>query len=263
LRRDLARLRMPLVVLLLVSLAAPIASAWGPTGHRAVGRIAERHLTPATAQAVAALLAPEKLAYVGTWADEIRAEPEWAKADPWHWVTIPDGQTYEATPKNPGGDVLEAISRFEKVLADGTAARQERTQALKWLAHLVGDLHQPLHVGRGDDHGGNDLVVLWFGEPTNLHAVWDAKIIEKTELSFSELAGLLDQPTPEQVGEWQAGGPRDWAVESQQLRGRCYELGDRRLSFRYVHDHWPTVQQRLLQAGIRLAGELNRLLGGR
>jgi hypothetical protein len=240
---------------------APGANAWGPTGHRAVGRVAERHLTPQAAAVVAELLAPEQLAYVATWADEMRSEPDWARADAWHWVTIQDGQTYDSAPKNPGGDVLEAITRFEKVLADRTAPKRERMQALKWLSHLVGDVHQPLHVGRGDDHGGNDVVVLWFNEPTNLHAVWDSKIIDGNQLAFSELADLLDHSTPEQVREWQASGPRDWARESQELRAACYEMGDRKLSFRYVHDHWPTVQRRLLQAGVRLAGKLNRILG--
>lgn len=238
------------------------ALAWGPTGHRAVGRIAERHLNAQAARAVRDLLAPEQLAYVTTWSDEIRSEPEWAKGDPWHWVTVPDGQTYETAEKNAGGDVLEAIARFERVLADRAAPRLERVQALKWLSHLVGDLHQPLHVGRGDDRGGNDVLVLWFGEPSNLHSVWDGGLIESTELSFSELADLVGHATPDEVRDWQQSRPGDWARESQQLRGRCYELGDRRLSYRYGHDHWPTVQRRIVQAGVRLAGELNRILGG-
>jgi hypothetical protein len=240
---------------------APPAAAWGPTGHRAVGRVAERHLTPEAARAVRDLLGSEQLAYVTTWADEIRSEPRGVKAEPWHWVTIPDGQTYDATPKNPEGDVLEAIARMERTLGDRTAPRLERTEALKWLSHLIGDLHQPLHVGRGDDRGGNDLVVLWFGEPTNLHAVWDSKVIENSQLSFSELADLVDHPTAEEVRSWQASRPGDWARESQELRPACYAIGDRRLSYRYIYDTWPIMQRRLLQAGVRLAGELNRLLG--
>jgi len=239
--------------------SAPTAMAWGPTGHRAVGRVAERHLTPQAARAIAELLGAEQLAYVTTWPDDIRSDPDWAKADSWHWVTVPDGQTYDATAKNPGGDILEAIPRFEKILADRKASRLERVQALKWLSHLVGDLHQPLHVGRGDDRGGNEVLVLWFGEPSNLHAVWDSKIIESSLLSFSELAELVDRAAPEEVREWQRSGPADWARESKELREACYVLGDRKLGYRYSYDHWPTVQRRVLQAGVRLAGELNRL----
>lgn len=237
------------------------ALAWGATGHRAIGRLAEHHLTPEAARVVRDLLGAEQLAYVTTWADEIRSEPRGAKAEAWHWVTIPDGLTYESAPKNPAGDVLEAVARFEKVLADRTAPRPERAEALKWVSHLIGDLHQPLHVGREDDHGGNDVLVLWFGEPTNLHAVWDTKIIEHSQLSFSELADLVDHPTPEEVRSWQASQPGEWARESQELRSACYATGDRRLSYGYVYIHWPIIQRRLLEAGVRLAGELNRLLG--
>jgi hypothetical protein len=245
---------------LLALACAPEAAAWGPTGHRAVGRVAERHLSPAAARAVQDLLAPEQLAYVTTWADEIRSEPEWSKADPWHWMTVPDGQTIDTATRSPAGDVLEAIARFEKVLGDRTAPRLERARALKWLSHLIGDLHQPMHVGRGDDRGGNDTVVLWFGEPSNLHSVWDGKLIENSELSFSELAELVDHPTPEELREWRATRPPDWARESQELRAAAYAVGDRRLSWKYVHDQWPVVQRRILQAGVRLAATLERLL---
>src|SRR5260221_2870688 len=165
--------RTPVACSLLAVLATP-ALAWGPLGHRAVGRIAERHLAPETARQVAALLGPERLAYVGTWSDDIRSDPAWAKAESWHWVTIQPGQTYAESKKNPAGDVIEAIARFERILADNAAPRTERQQALKWLVHLVADVHHPLHVGRGDDRGGNEVVVLWFGEPSNLHSVWDS-----------------------------------------------------------------------------------------
>jgi len=86
-----------------LAVAAPSAYAWGPIGHHAIGRVAEKHLRPEVARAVAELLAPEELAYVGTWADEIRSEPAWTRAEAWHWVTIPDGQTYDAAAKNPAG----------------------------------------------------------------------------------------------------------------------------------------------------------------
>lgn len=112
-------------------LVASPALAWGPTGHRAVGRIAERHLSTETAREVAALLGTERLAHVTTWADEIRSDPAWDKADTWHYVTLPVGITYADSEKSPTGDVLEAIARFQHVLADRAAPRLERQQALR------------------------------------------------------------------------------------------------------------------------------------
>jgi hypothetical protein len=250
-----------LLVASLSTLFASPALAWGPTGHRAVGRIAERHLTAEATREVQALLAPERLAFVGTWADEIRSDPAWSKAESWHWVTIPVGTTYADSRKNPAGDVLEAIARFERVLADRTAPRLERQQALKWLVHLVGDIHQPMHVGTRDDRGGNDVLVLWFGDPSNLHSVWDSGLIDRSELSSSELAEKVDVAGAEQVRAWQATTPLEWADESRGLGERAYGLGDRRLSWRYVFEHWTEVELRIQQAGVRLAGLLGRALG--
>ena len=157
--------------------------------------------------------------------------------------------------------MIEAIARFERILADPAAPKVERQQALKWLVHLVGDIHQPLHVGRGDDRGGNEVVVLWFGEPSNLHSVWDSGLIGRAELSSTELAEKVDIATAEEVKAWQASTPLDWAGESSASLDKLYLIGDRKLSFRYVFDQWPTVEKRIAQAGVRLAGLLDRLLG--
>jgi nuclease S1 len=218
-------------------------------------------MAPETARQVAALLGPERVTYVGTWADDIRSDPAWAKAESWHWVTIQPGQTYAESKKNPAGDVVEAVARFERILADPAAPRTERQQALKWLVHLVGDIHQPLHVGRGDDRGGNEVVVLWFGEPSNLHSVWDSGLIGRSELSSTELAEKCDTASADEVKAWQASSPLDWAGESSAALDKVYTLGDRKLSFRYVFDQWPTVEKRVAQAGVRLAGLLDRILG--
>ncbi len=245
----------------LLALVAAPALAFGPIGHRAVGRIAERHMSAETARQVAALLGPDRLTWVGNWADDIRSDPAWSKAESWHWVTIQPGQTYAESKKNPAGDVLEAIARFERILADPAAPRLERQQALKWLVHLVGDIHQPLHVGRGDDRGGNEVVVLWFGEPSNLHSVWDSGLIGRSELSSTELAEKVDLATPEELKAWRASSPLEWAGESSALLDKVYVLGDRRLSYRYLFEQWPTVEKRIAQAGVRLAGLLDRVLG--
>lgn len=253
-------------------------SAWGPTGHRVVGRIAERHLTPEAQRGVAAILGPDSLARVSTWADDIRSDPDWTKppkndtelfsdpnwttppkdARPWHFINIDDNETLETTARDKKkGDVVEAIQRFEKVLRDPQADRQSKAAALKFLVHFIGDVHQPLHVGRRADQGGNEIIVLWFKGPSNLHSVWDSDMIDSTKLSFSEIAELIDHPTPEEVTAWQSAPLADWVRESFDARQQVYDIGKRDLSFDYAFRNMPLVEKRLVQAGVRLAGLLN------
>lgn len=249
---------LPAVLTLLVLFGLPRTSAaWGPNGHRVVARIAESHVAPSTARAIEALIGPESLVRVATWADEIRSDPTWDRAAPWHYINIPEGETLDEVDRAPDGDVLSAIERFAGVLRDPEAADADRATALKFLVHFVGDVHQPLHAGYGADRGGNEVLVLWFGDPTDLHAVWDSELVEHQKLSFSEMAELLDHPTPEQVAEWQAASPREWIAESRALLDRVYDLGDRHLGWDYAAAATPIVERRLLQAGVRLAGVLD------
>ena len=248
----------PAAVAALLLLAPAPALAWGATGHRVVGRVAERHLTDEAAREVAAILGPESLAQAATWADDIRSDPLWRQAPPWHYISIDDAETLESTARAPEGDVVEAIERFTAVLADRGAPRERRAEALRFVVHFVGDVHQPLHVGRRADRGGNDVRLTWHGEPANLHSVWDSLMIDSDGLSFSELAEFIDHPTLLELEAWQAAPLAEWVRESKALRGRVYDIGDGRLGYQYSYRYLPLVKQRLLQAGVRLAGLLNR-----
>lgn len=268
--------RITALAALLLALSGS-ASAWGPTGHRVVGRIAEHHLTPQARQGIADLLGPDSLARVSTWPDDIRsdanwtkgpsgaelfADPNWAKppkdARPWHFLSIDDNETLETTARDTkAGDILEALQRLEKILRDPQADKQSKADALKFIVHFVGDIHQPLHVGRRGDRGGNDIIVLWFSEPSNLHSVWDSGMIDSTKLSFSELAEFVDHPTPAEVTAWQSGSTADWIRESFDARQQVYDIGKRDLGFDYSFRNMSLVEKRLVQAGVRLAGLLN------
>jgi len=251
------RLALCLSLPLAIALPRP-AFPWGAIGHRVVGRVAEHHLSSAAQRGVAAILGDESLAQAATWPDEIRSDPAWDKAKPWHFVDLDDGETYATTAKSPDGDVVEAIGRFTRVLRDPQAPAAEKVVALRFLVHFVGDVHQPLHAGRRADHGGNTIKVSWFNEGTNLHSVWDDKIIEAEKLSFSELADFIDHPPPDEVRAWQSGSAVDWAQESMDVRARVYAFpADGKLSFLYAYQNAPLVKPRLLQAGVRLPGLLN------
>jgi hypothetical protein len=251
--------RQLLTLACLLFAAARPAAGWGATGHRVVGRIAESHLTPAAAQAVRDLLGHESLAQAATWPDEVRSDPAWGHADPWHYISIDDGLAYEAAPKNPQGDVIVALTRCEGILRSPAASVEQRVVALRYLVHLLGDLHQPLHVGRTADRGGNSIEVTWHREPSNLHAVWDSAMIDSEKLSFSEWAAFLDHPAPEEVAAWQSGDYLDWLGESAAHRPQVYDIGDGKLGYGYAYRNLPLVRARLLQAGVRLAGRLNAI----
>jgi hypothetical protein len=250
----------PRTVLAFVLMLPLTCVAWGPTGHRAVGHVAEQHLTKKARNAVAHILGPESLAMSSTWMDDIRSDRAYDHTHDWHWVTVPDSSTYAQSAKNPEGDVVEAIERMKATLRSDTATMEHKRSALRMLVHLVGDIHQPLHVGRGDDKGGNDFQVRWFKNGSNLHRVWDSGMIDERKLSYTELAHSIDHATRNQVSAWQRHTTVEWTAEAVLLRPKLYpaEKGAD-IGYEYMYANWPTVEQQLLKAGIRLAGVLNDL----
>lgn len=252
---------MRLLFLISVMLLHIPSFAWGPTGHRVTGHIAEKYLTKKAKKAVRQILGGQSLAMVSTWMDEVRSDSTYDYMADWHWVTIPDGQTYEQAEKNPKGDVIMTLERIITELKSKKLTPREEAERIKILVHLVGDIHQPLHVGRGDDRGGNDIRVMWFRTDSNLHRVWDSDMIDDTRLSYTELAESLLLPSDSLRKAWQRATVRDWAYESMSYRKQVYDTGNNRLGYTYSYKYFHIVRERLLQAGVRLAGILNEIYG--
>lgn len=252
---------MKKLVLSLILLISIPALAWGPTGHRTIGHIAEQYLTKKAKKALKRVLGNETLAIVTNWMDEVRSDDNYDYAEDWHWVTIPDGETYESSEKNPDGDVIDAIERLTNELKKGGLDRKTESEHVKMIAHLVGDIHMPLHVGNGTDLGGNKKRVKWMWRNSNLHIVWDSGMIDYKKFSYTELAASINFTTKEQVIVWQKATVRDWAKESMALRDQCYEdiPEDGSIGYEYAFKNWPTVEKRILQAGVRLAGVYNQI----
>ena len=234
---------------------------WGSTGHRVVGMVASKHLNAKAKKNLIKLLGQNSLAEVSNWMDEIRSDSTWNYTSDWHWVTIETGKTYEESPKNPKGDVIATLEKIISELKKHTLDQKTEVEYIKMLVHLVGDIHQPLHVGCCDDQGGNKVKVKWFGRETNLHSVWDSGMIDDTKLSYSELAGFLDEPDAATLAAWQKKPLLDWAYESMSFRKQVYNIGDGNLSYKYSYKNLSLVYERLNQAGIRLAGVLNEIYG--
>ncbi len=269
-----------------LSLAAQQALAWGSTGHRVVGLVAERHMDPAALKKAHAILDNHDLAFVSTWPDEIRSDPKnFAHTFNWHFTTWQDDDDgfHAGLESKSTGFLLSQIEKQIAVLKNPTASQSEKAFALKFTIHLIGDVHQPLHVGTSGDRGGNACRVTWHGKPSNLHTVWDSDMIEKTNLSFTELADFASQNrTQKQIRQWQSGTAKQWSEESKILRRRIYPAEvvapsapvtyltycqDKvepeampKLGYEYSFEFDPVVRERLYQAGVRLAKVLNDTL---
>jgi hypothetical protein len=247
-------------IIAVLCLTASVCSfGWGPTGHRATGLVAEKHLTKKAKKALARILQGQSLAMASTWMDDIRSDSTFDYMADWHWVTIQNGETYDKSVKNPNGDIIQTLERVIQELKSGKLNAAEEAQRIKILIHLVGDLHQPLHVGGGSDRGGNDVRVTWFRTESNLHRVWDSDMIDDTRLSFTELAESLQMPDAAAVQKMQSTNIRDWANESMGYRSQVYAYGDGRLGYEYSYKNFPLVRTRILESGVRLAGLLNEI----
>ena len=268
-----------LVCLIAMNLPTQVL-AWGQEGHSIVAEIAQRRLNVVSLAKIQALLAVEApsidhpaiaLSSIASWADDYRASHSDAAA--WHFVNIPDDRsTYdpEADCKN-GACAVDAIGRFKAVLADCSKPAADRLQALKFLVHFVGDIHQPLHAtdrwdaytGK-DDQGGNLVPVTFFGQATNLHAVWDTGLIMRTVYDWGAYVVRLETnwfPGRGLTG-LSGGSPADWAADAHRLAHEiAYDIPDDGvIGVKYFARAQPVVDRQLALAGLRLARELEAAL---
>jgi S1/P1 Nuclease len=279
-----------LLLTVLTLLAAPTAWGWGPQGHRTVGAIADRLLTPATRAAVAQLLARDldkfgnlsgrnTLESVSVWADEIRDTT--ASRPRWHYDDLPVCGAVTGSLHCRDSECNTAqLHRLTGVLADARVPARERDEALKWVVHLLADIHQPLHAADNSDHGGNDVRVALSGVRTrgrlSLHGAWDGELVQLALHARSrqrpprEVATLAAEARA-LTGRLGQGTPERWALESnKQARGVAYAFpgfacnqvpaGIVILDDAYQARAVAVVRERLLLAGARLAALLNQTL---
>lgn len=258
-----------LLASLMLLLAGPVA-AWGPQGHRLVAALAWAELTPQARAEIMVLLAGEPdptLPGIANWADQLREEdPDLGKrSGSWHYVNLAeDGCHYDAGRDCPGGNcVVGAIDAQLAVLADPGQPLAARRQALKFVVHFVGDVHQPLHAGFGHDKGGNTVQITMpngtrDGEGSNLHRLWDSGLLNTADLDDAAYLRHL-QSLPLAVGL--DTGPADWAEASCAIAVQPGLYPARaKIDDAYVQRWRPAAEAQLRRGGSRLAALLNRTL---
>jgi hypothetical protein len=255
--------RFQLWLVLFVLLVANVhdSVAWGPQGHRVVGFISEIHLQPKVKKVILEKFNINSLADVATWADEIRKKRKEEK--PWHYTNIAEGQwTYVAARDCPRGScVTEQIQKFSDILGDPSVPLRQRKDALKYLVHFVGDVHQPLHLGNKKDRGGGTLRFPYKGKVVSLHYLWDGGLIDWQGSLLKYAARLNARVLEGEISSWNLLTVSDWANESRSMALKsAYNVEKKSLSKAYIERSREIIDLRLTQAGVRLAHLLNTIL---
>lgn len=241
--------------------------AWSEFGHQLVGELAERQLSETARVQIAELLRDEPdttLASIAAWPDTVRDLPQYKATSPLHYVNIHDAACrYDAARDCADGRcIVAAIPLYAAQLADPSLPPEQRAEALKFLVHFVGDVHQPLHAGNRADKGGNEFQINLGGEGTNLHSVWDYHILRSAKLDLATYADRLDARRREAPG-LANGDAAAWAMEScSMLASRAiYPDKPGKLDPSYLVRTRPDVESRVIQASERLATLLEQALG--
>ena len=254
-------------ILIILLLSVPSKTwAWGQQGHRIVGEIAYKHLSAKAKAAIQNILGVEPMALASTWADFVRSDTGYKYLDSWHYIDFDKDLTYQEMKtflkSDTAHDAYTAIIFLKNQLQKKNLSREKKIMYLKLLIHIVGDVHQPLHVSKSGDMGGNDIKVSWFGQPTNLHSVWDSKIIDNEQLSYTEYSNALDHPTFQLIKKLQVQPVSQWLYDSYTISNQLHKEitePNAKLSYVYVYQHLHIVNDQLLKGGIHLAGLLNEI----
>mgnify|MGYP003588962766 FL=1 len=255
-------------VLLLALLSFNFGYSWGTTGHRVIADIAENHLSAKAKRNLKKMIGDQKLAYWANWPDQIKADTTgvWKPTERWHYVNVnpqPNIKQFSDSLKaQQGPNIYTQIKILSEQIKDKKTPAQDREIALRFLIHLVGDAAQPLHVGRYEDLGGNKIKINYFGLPTNLHALWDSKIVDFEKYSYTKYTRVLDVKSKQEVKTIQLGTLEDWLYDSQKAANRIYanSVAESNYSYDYNYKFQPLIERQLLYGGLRLAKILNEIL---
>lgn len=258
--------KIKLAILVSICVSVSLNSmAWGVLGHRIVGQVADSYLTKKAKKEIARILGNESVAMTSNWPDFIKSDPSYRYLSSWHYINLKAGLT-ETEVKNElaadtATDVYTKINWLAAQLKNKSLETDKKRMYLRLLIHMAGDIHQPFHVGRPDDQGGNKISVTWFGDPSNLHQVWDSKLVDFQQLSYTEYTKSINHTTKKQRKEWMAEPVNEWIWQSYQQAAIIYngtKLNDK-LGFEYNFNYIALVNQQLLKGGVHLAGLLNQV----
>ena len=235
-------------------------SAYDVVGHRIISDIAYKNLTSKARKQVDGILGTRGIIYTSSWADDIKSDNKYAYSYRWHYQNLAADLTENRikymieNPLSEGEYLFYGISHtVERLKKDKTDA-----EALKFLVHFVGDLHQPMHMGRPEDRGGNGVSIKWFGEKTNIHAVWDGKLIDSRKMSSSEYAIYLEDKFEQKKDEIQGYSVLQSVMRAYEIANEIYAYDmSNTNSYHYLYRFMEQQDEMLFRGGMQLANILN------
>lgn len=257
-------MKRSLIAVILFLLPAVCTFAWDALGHRVVAEVAYQNLNGKARKQVDIALGKRGMVYYSSWADEIKSDTIYPTSYDWHFQNLPSGMTtaqldsiYYNRPTNQGM-LFYALDSLTNRLKSGL---RDNPDDIKFIVHLMGDMFQPMHMGRPEDRGGNGCKMNWFSQKTNLHSVWDGKVAGAYVMSYSELAAYLKDYYGPQKRDIQRTSLIDCLHETYAIQNAVYEyqnLGDTN-SYHYTYRFRQTAAYQLYAAGIKLAQLLNEI----
>ena len=258
-----------LFIAILTGFYAIPAFGWGQEGHRIVAKIAYDNLSRKARKQVDKVMGDRGMIYYANWPDEIKSDNIYPQSisDGWHFQDFPSGMSdslvADALTHYPteGGNLFRVLDSLEIEIAGERVMRINNEHIMRFLVHLSADRYCPMHMAHMDDRGGNAVKMKWFGKETNLHTVWDTKLIESQGYSYTEYAQML-QDEYKDIKKWvEQASDEQLLIESYQLTESIYqyqEIWDGN-TYHYIYSWHKPMERQLYIAGIRLAQLLNKI----
>lgn len=259
--------RFQKILVLCLFVYMPFAgSAWGVTGHRIVGQIADDYLTKKAKAEIAKILGFESIAIASNWPDFAKSNPAYNYLSTWHYVNLKSGLSFDELQHFLTADTeTDAYTKINFLVNEFKTNRllsaETKQLYVRLLIHIIGDIHQPMHLGRPDDRGGNAVKVKWFSDESNLHSLWDSKLIDFQQLSYTEYAAAINHTTLAQRKVWQQQTLMEWMYDTYGLTEKIYveTKPDQRLDYLYNFKFIAPLNDQLVKGGVHLAGVFNEL----
>ncbi len=249
-------------LLLLLAILPLNVYSWGALGHYIAGDVTDHYLTPKAKAKVTTLLSAATVAQISSWGDFVRSDPDFKDKDDWHYTNLEEGLLKELfVEKVVRQDQGQNVYRVGWLI-DELQKNPNDTIALKLLVHFVQDLHCPMHLARSSDRGGNDTEIIWFNQSTNLHSLWDSKLIDAQKMSYTEYGDFLCRTVAPGIPLilYENDVEIEWAWATYQVTEQIYsDCMHIERPYEYMFRHKKIWDERLAAAGIHLASILNNL----